>query len=289
MIKIFHYFGHILGRLPLFIQSWLGAFLGMIMFIVMTKRRSYVSHNLAKVYPDRDCNEIRKLNKGHFKHLGKLIIELLTLPALTNPSYRNRKLIFDGVEKIRETLKSGQPAMVLTAHMGNWEIMTTLAAIIDTPFSALYKEQNNIWDKIISHMRTCSGIIVIPNKKGLKGIIKALRNNELVGVLADQGGMEEYNFFSYKTRFPTGAATFHIKHKAVAFPVFGIRQDDGRTKVTVLDPVFLTEEEQSLNRETQIDTFMTKYIKILEDQVMRCPEQYYWVHDVWRDFKGARN
>lgn len=289
MITIFHYFGHLLGRLPLFMQNGLGAFLGMVMARTMSKRRKFVSHNLAKVFPDSDYHEIKRLTKLHFRHLGKLIIELLTLPALTNPFYRNRKLTFDGVQKIKDTLADGKPAMVLTAHMGNWEIMTTLAAIIDAPFSALYKEQNNIWDEIMTHMRTCSGIIVIPNKRGLRGIIKALKNNELVGVLADQGGLQEYSFFSYKARFPTGAATFHIKHKAVAFPVFGIRQDDGRTKVTVLDPVSLTEEEQTMDMKIQIDTFMTKYIKILEEQVMSCPEQYYWVHDVWRDFKGAQN
>ena len=81
MITIFHYFGHFLGRLPLFIQSTLGSLLGIIMSIVMNKRRKIVFHNLGKVYPDHTPNQIKELAKLHFRHLGQLVVELLSLPA----------------------------------------------------------------------------------------------------------------------------------------------------------------------------------------------------------------
>ena len=256
------------------------------MQITMTKRKKYVHHNLQKLYPQKDQDEIKVLSKQHFNHLGQLIIELLTLPALTNEKYRNRKINYEGIDKIKNALALGTPALILTAHMGNWEMMTTMAAIVDTPFSALYKEQNNIFDRIIAHLRTCSGMIAIPNKKGLRGVIKALQNNEIIGVVADQSRKgKEYLFFGDLARFPTGAATFHLKHKAVAFPVFAIRDKNSKIKISILDPVSLSLNEQSLDKESQIDLFMKKYITILEKQILKYPEQYYWVHDVWRDFK----
>ena len=276
-----------MGRLPLLIQKLFGQFLGFLLYAFMSKRRKYVFHNLSKAFPSKGKKEISTITKDHFIHLGHLVYELLSLPALSVKVYRDRKLTFKGIEKINKTLAHDKAAMVLTAHMGNWEIMTTMASLIDRPFSALYKEQKSIWDEIMTHLRTCSGLQVIPNKRGLKGIIRSIRNNELIGVLADQGrkGMT-LNFFGSKATFPSGAATFYVKHGVVPFPVFGTRQNDGRTLVEVLDPVVLSEEEQSLPREEQEMTFLKKYIAILERQINIHPEQYYWVHDVWRDFKG---
>jgi len=281
MVLLVRTFGHLLGRLPLAIQAALGALLGFATGVVLRRRRTIVAHNLAKAFPDRTSVDIDVLTAAHFRHLGQLVVEMLTLPAMRSPSWRARKMEFRGFEKIDRVLAEGRGAMVLTAHMGNWEIMTAIAAL-GYRFSALYKAQQSVFDRIIYDLRTTCGLRVFTRGDGLRALIKAARAGELIGVLADQGIGADIPFFGDEARFPMGAAAFHVRHGVAAFPVFGVRDEQGRVIVTVHDAI---EAPTDLPRDEAEVAFQRSYVAVLEAEVRKHPEQYYWVHDVWRDFK----
>ncbi len=282
MIVLVRLFGHVLGRLPLAFQAGLGSLLGFVLRQFLTKRRKIANSNISKAFPDLDQSKVNKLVKAHFCHIGCLIVELLSLPAMKTKKWRDRKIIFRGFKKIDEVLASGQGALVLTAHLGNWEIMTSIAAL-GYPFSALYKAQKNVFDGFLSDLRTQCGLRV-HTKDGLKAMIRATKKAELIGVLADQGRGSDFLFFGEKAVFPMGAAAFNVRHKAVAFPVFSIRNNKGQIVVTVHDAI---EIDEGMDRTESERIFQENYIKVLEREIRKSPEQYYWVHDIWRDFKES--
>ena len=284
LATLVHLFGTVLGCLPLRLQLLLGDLLGVTAWLLLRRRRSITRHNLGIAFPDLPPSELDTLVRRHFQHLGRSMIEMFSLPALRSEKRRARKITFIGFEKVDAALASGRGAMVLTAHMGNWEIMTTIAAL-GYDFSALFKPQRNIADDIMTALRTACGLKVFSRHEGLRGVIRAAREAKLVGILADQGGTETFPFFGRPAVFPPGAAAFAVRHGLAPFPIFGIRGPDGRVEIRVGDPV---EPRTDLPPEEAKADFQKRYIGVLEAAIRENPEQYFWVHDIWHDFKRRK-
>lgn len=284
LATLVHLVGTILGCLPLRLQLLLGDFLGLTAWLVLRRRRLVARHNIATAFPDLAPAELDLLVRDHFRHLGRSMVEMFSLPALRSEGRRKRKITFIGFEKIDAVLASGRGAMVLTAHMGNWEIMTTIAAM-GYDFSALFKPQRNIADDIMTTLRTACGLKVFSRHEGLRGVIRAAREAKMVGILADQGGDDRFPFFGRPAVFPTGASVFAVRHGLAPFPIFGIRQPDGRVEIRVGDPV---EPRTDLPPEEAKADFQARYIEVLEAAIRENPEQYFWVHDIWHDFKRRK-
>ncbi len=279
---LLHIFGHILGRLPLRLQVFLGNLLGYLGYLLLSSRRKITSHNLAKAFPDKSQEEIKRLTKAHFCHVGCVIIDLFSMPAMTSPALRKRKLRFHGLELLEELKIKKEGGMFLSAHMGSWESLC-IAPTKGYDVYVLYKPASYFEDLVMS-LRTACGLQLFPNDiEGLKSLLHRAYDGGMVAMLADQGRKgQTYDFFGYPARFPSGAAAFHVRHKLKAFPVFSIRGDDGCIHVKIHPPI---DVDQNLSRPEKEKQFQEKYIKILEEEVRLAPEQYYWLHDVWRDFK----
>lgn len=284
MTRLVLLLGHIVGRLPIRLQLVLGDLLGLTAWLLLRRRRLITRFNLGVAFPERSQTEIDLLVRRHFQHLGRSFFELLSLPALRDSRRRSRKITFVGFEKLDAALASGRGAMVLTAHLGNWEIMTTIAAL-GYDFSALFKPQRNLTDDIMTALRTACGLKVFSRHEGLRWVVRAAREAKVVGILADQTGDSPRSFFGRTAMFPAGASVFAIRHGLASFPIFGIRQPDGRVVVSVGDAV---EPRKDLPLEEAKADFQCRYIEILERAVREAPEQYFWVHDIWRAFKRKR-
>jgi len=281
MVFLIRLFGHGLGRLPIVVQLFFGDLLGLLAYFLVSKRRRIVQYNLSVAFGELSPVELTRLTRKHFSHLGRSFIELFSQPALGNERLRNRKIKFSGFEKIDAVLAKGQAAGILTAHMGNWELMSCIAAL-GYDLSALYKAQDTFFDRLLISLRTTCGLKVLANKDGLRTLIREIRAGHVIGILADQGGLDPFDFFGESARFPMGAAAFALRHGVVNFPVFSIRQDDGTILITVEDAII---PEALEDREATQQDFQRRYIEILENCIRKHPEQYYWVHDVWRHFK----
>ena len=280
---LLHIFGHILGRLPLRLQCAMGAFLGYVGHFFLPSRRKIAHHNLAKAFPEKSEEEIKRLTKAHFCHVGSVIIDLFSMPAMSCKHLRERKLVFSGLEMLQEMKVTNKGGLFLSAHMGSWETLCTSPSMGYDVY-VLYKTQSSYFEDLIMSLRTSCGLKLFPNDhEGLKALMHCAYDGGMVAMLADQGRKgKSYDFFGYPARFPVGAAAFHIRHKLKAFPVFSIRQPDGRVHVTVHPPI---EIDRAQKRPAKEKEFQEKYIKILEQEVTKAPEQYYWLHDIWRDFK----
>ncbi|MCP5062601.1 MAG: lysophospholipid acyltransferase family protein, partial [Ignavibacteriae bacterium] len=116
----------------------------------------------------------------------------------------------------------------------------------------------------------------------VKEIFKALKNNEVVGVVGDQRGPRKgikVKYFSKDTYTFSGTAAIALKTKSPVLVMLIVRNSIGNYE-TKIEEIQL--EELVGSKEEQIVQFNQKYMSILEKYVKQYPEQWFWMHNIWK-------
>ncbi|SMO51635.1 KDO2-lipid IV(A) lauroyltransferase [Balnearium lithotrophicum] len=188
-------------------------------------------------------------------------------------------------EEIKDLFLPVDPSVVpegggflLTAHIGNWEIMGALFSILSKgKLSVVAKPmKNKRVDKLINGIRRRFGIRVIPTGKGIE-IFKEIKKGNYVGVLLDQRPKVKEgvltSFLGRKTYTNKGLALLSIKTGKPVIPAFCFLEGE-RYRIEVYEPIY---PEWSVEELTQ------KYTSAIERAVRRHPEQWFWFHRRWRN------
>lgn len=185
--------------------------------------------------------------------------------------------------KIKEHMASGNGVVILTAHLGNWELLGARLIAEGFQLTVIGKDQHDKWiNRLMIYLRESTGVKNVPKGKGVfKPIIEALRRNELVGLLADQNaGSDGYivEFFGKPSSTFTGPTVFAAKNGAAILPVFSVRQKDNSHKVVFFEPILtsVTASEEDIKKYTK------EYTKRIEEIVREYPEQWLWLHKRWK-------
>ncbi|MCJ7752738.1 MAG: lysophospholipid acyltransferase family protein, partial [Armatimonadetes bacterium] len=134
----------------------------------------------------------------------------------------------------------------------------------------------------VRRTREMLGMKVLHRRAAVRGSLRALRNNELLGILLDQNAGDDgvfVDFFGHLASTASGAAAFALKTGAAVLPTFGVRKPDGTHAVEVSEPVPLV---NTGDRERDIRENTARYTKIIEDQIRTHPEQWFWLHKRWK-------
>jgi Kdo2-lipid IVA lauroyltransferase/acyltransferase len=269
--------------LPPGVGLFIGRRLGWLACILNKKRRAIAYSNLKAAFcSEKSPSEIRKIVKGVYRNLGQVLIEVLRFPV-TDRRYVERFVSIDGFEKVSEVRSRNNGLIMLTAHFGNWELLGLVGGFFDLPLSVLAREQKHSrLNELLNSYRAMTGSRVI--KKGLstRQLIKALRANEIVGILADQdaGKLGVFvDFFGRPTSTHSGTFIFAQKTGARVLPAFLVRQKGPYHKLKILEPI---EVKQCLDYKEEIVSGIQKFSNILESYVREFPEQWLWLHKRWK-------
>ena len=269
--------GWIISLLPRGLQLWLGNRIGDLAFVIMIRRRKITIRNMQIAFPQKDSV---KLARKCFQHYGCSLVEVFCLPFFK--STMRKWLRFEGMEIFQDLRKRNQGVILLTSHFGNWEVMSWCAQF-DLQVSGLYQRLSfRLADQLFMQLRQVAGMKLIEKKSGIREkIYKVLDEGEIMGLVGDQGRGQVLDFFGRKTNFPLGPAeTALIKEVPMIFTICVRR---GKyLDMEVLEEIRLQEgedPEQIVYNTTQV------YIKRLEQLVSEYPEQYFWLHDIWKQFK----
>ncbi len=259
-----------------------GSFLGTIAYLILNKERKKAIENLSTAFSkEMTILEIKRLCRESFQNLGINLIELLRFPKLNRENIDEFVTII-GRDRIDTALKNGKGAIMLTAHLGNWELMAVYAALKDYPTNVvarpIYYEGYN---KILVKLRESKGIKVI-YRDDVKPMLQSLKNNELLGILSDQDTVKVdglfVKFFDELAYTPTGPAALAMKTGAPLIPCFIIREN-GRHKIFVEEPLpVMTTGDK--DKDLLINTEM--YSKAIEKWVRKYPSQWVWMHQRWK-------
>ncbi|MBF0478739.1 MAG: lysophospholipid acyltransferase family protein [Candidatus Omnitrophica bacterium] len=245
-----------------------------------------VKRNLLAIDPE--MKNLDAASRAVFQNFSCYLVEFLMMFRLVNDKDLGQRFEFRGFEHIEQYVKTGKPAIILTAHIGNWELGGALLAKKGCAVTAValqHKESlvNNFFDQ----QRLLCGIEVASTAYAVKECLKALKNNRIVAIVGDKdftGSGSPADLFGHKIVLPRGAALFAQRAHVPVIPTFLIRQGQGHFVLHVYPPV--TPEDIKLEKNKKFgvyeDLIIHQYTEALEDIIKKYPSQWIVFKEFWQ-------
>ncbi|OYV64283.1 MAG: hypothetical protein B7Z72_13450, partial [Gemmatimonadetes bacterium 21-71-4] len=246
-------------------------------------RRAVVERQLRAAFPDWAPDRVTQVAHAAYQNLGRTFIETAVLPSYS----RDRVLgLFERVENweaVERAQAPGRGLILLTGHIGNWELGGAYIAARGVPLDAVARGMENpLFDAYLTRTRRRIGMHVIRDADAVREVPRALRAGRAVAFLFDQGAVGLAStwvpFFGRMAKTPRGPAVFALRLDAPMIFGAAIRQPGGRF-VLSFEPV---ETVRTGDREADVDAMVAAYTQVLERWVRRAPEQYFWHHRRWK-------
>ncbi len=272
-----------LGALPWNRAGRFGEWLGGLGYRPLRIRKDVVETQVHLAFPELAEEEVLRISRASYAQLGRLGIETALLPTLGRQEILDLVEDVSGWDVVEEGIAGGRGIILVTGHLGNWELGGAWLAARGIPVGAIVRHMANpSFDRYLNTTRASLGVRVMYDDVAGRQAPRALREGFLVAFLADQGvrGLAStfVPFFGRLAKTPRGPAVFALRLESPI--VFGasIRQPDGRFRLAFERvPVVRTGD-----RERDIDDIVARYTLALERWVRIAPEQYLWQHRRWR-------
>ncbi|MFC1829680.1 lysophospholipid acyltransferase family protein, partial [Thermodesulfobacteriota bacterium] len=221
----------LIGRIPRKTAIQLGNRLGHLLFLVDKRHRNIAIENLTHAFGDeKGPIEIRRLAKSVFMNIAQVIFEVGWSLCLDEERlFKHFEL--EGVSNLKAAYDKGRGVLALTAHFGNWELLTVAGAMSGYPLAVLYRPLDfKPLDRFFVTLRTRFGGKMIPQKRALREVLRSLKKRETVALLMDQN-VDWYegvfvDFMGRRACTNKGLALIALKSEAPVVPVFMVRQGE---------------------------------------------------------------
>jgi KDO2-lipid IV(A) lauroyltransferase len=279
-LALFAPLGWLLAHLPAPAGLWVGRRLGDLAWLALPRRRAVTRENLARAFgAERPPAALRRLARRSFEHLGMNLVETCGL-LFRPPSALLSRVDLAGGEHLEKAAGEGKGVLLLSAHLGNWELLAPAHALTAFELSVVVRPLDQpLLDRIVERFRRRSGVELIAKRRALREVLAALRRGRMVGVLLDQNAARAEGvfapFFGIPASTSKGLAVISLRTGAPVVPVFIRRADGGRHRVEVEAPL-------PVPAGGDVVAYTAAFNRAIEAAVRRAPEQWFWMHERWR-------
>jgi KDO2-lipid IV(A) lauroyltransferase len=261
----------------------IGGVLGSLIFRLDRKHRQIALSNLKTAFGTRLTEaELREIAKVSFRHFGKVFADIIKIRKMKQDKILPL-LSVEGTEHLEKAKLGGKGVLIVSAHLGNWEMATAPISQIGKVNVIARPLDNRLLEKEILQTRKKLGAHVIYKQQAARPILRALAANEMVAILIDQNTVRNLavfvDFFGKPAATTPSLAAFFIKTGAPIVPVFCYPIRGGKYHVKIHKPLEISttgEEEQDMLKITQLCT------KIIQIQIQENPKVWLWFHDRWK-------
>jgi KDO2-lipid IV(A) lauroyltransferase len=267
-----------------------GRKMGTIAFYLLWKARKIALNNLHLAFgKEKSKKEIKQICRDSFKNIGMDMTE--TARFLDYGDSHLRTLVrIDGKEHLDQVLKQGKGVIALTAHLGNFPLMSCQLVKEGYPVSVVIKLSSNVKTvKFINTLADPIGLEFIPYKPRISCVarcLQALKENRILMMQIDLDApvTEAWvDFFGYLVPTYKGPVVLSFRTGSPIVPVFIYRNSSQLHQIVIHPPLDLNITE---DRQRDITSNIAHLTKIVEAVIREHPEQWWWTT---RRFKRARD
>ena len=254
--------------LPVDLSYLLGETLAGAYYLLCAERRRAISANLSIVLgPER--KGLFRVGFRLMRNFGRNVVETFMLPHL-RPERLADMVDISGRERIDRALASNRGVILVTAHLGSWELGGAALAAMGYSITTVAGVQfSPALSPFVKKIKEDLGIDVVSSRTGVRRIVKALEDHKLVALHLDGdqyvGGVE-VDFFGRRTRLPSGPAVLAARTGAVVLPAFAIRTGKRRFRLYIEDEIPVGDCGKA--------EVTRRIVKVLEDYIRRYPDQW---------------
>ena len=268
----------LLGNLPLSVSYRMGYAVGRLLDLLLPKLRRVAARNLSAAFPRMTQAEQRGITDGVFRTVGRMLVALARFPSIKRNNVGDW-ISYQGLEHYQAAKQKGRGVLIATAHLGNWELSAFAHAIMTEPMNVMVRPLDNpLVDQLVEDRRTMSGNRLIFKRDAARSVLKALKNNEPVGILIDQNTTPAegvfIRFFGTLACAGVGFVKLAYHSQAPVIPGFALWEEATHRYVLHFLP------EVPLSGDPAEDT--QRVHSVLEEVIRRYPDQWMWIHRRWK-------
>jgi len=271
LLLFFKIIGH---KFALIISSKLFSFFG-----PLFRSKKIIYSNLTNAFPNLNEFEKKKITKTMWCNYGKILAEYVFIK-----NFREIKLeqnvVVKGQEILDEIQINKKPVIFISGHFNNFELMAMHIDKSGIDLAAIYRPLNNKYLNTIMEKIRRNYICNKQVKKGIAGtklLLKYFRNGTSIALMIDQRVSQglRSNFFNKKASTTTIPAQFIKKFKCDVVPIYIERTNNINFKITINKPIKFSDS-------SSIEVITNDLNKVLEEMILKNPEQWIWTHDRWK-------
>ena len=269
-----------------FAVGFLSDTIGWLAYYVVADARKKARKHLTMCFPQKTQQEINKIIKTIFKYEAKNFFEMLNFPKMSDKFFDSiAKMQQEQKEIFNKLLERKKGLLLLSGHIGNWEMIAAGIAKyypLNVIAKKIYIDELN--DMLVKY-RSMKNVKVILRSEpsSARKMLKALRNNEILGMLIDQDTSVQsvfVDFFGKPASTPLGLASIALKVGSPVVLSVDKRLPNGKHQFVISDEIIPPESTGDFD--TDVKNFTAKLTKYLEDFIRENPEQWVWFHERWK-------
>jgi KDO2-lipid IV(A) lauroyltransferase len=246
----------------------------------LTGSHRVAERNIRLAFPELDAAGRAELLRAQWDNLGRTFFEFPLTDRLTP---RSGRVEVEGGEQLAAIAASGRPAVFVSGHFANWELMAAVIVEAGVTCQITYRAANNPYvDRRIKEGRARYGVRLFAPKggEGARELLEAMDRGESVALMNDQkfnGGLA-VPFFGRPAHTATGPSRLALRAGVGLQPLSVQRLGGARFRVVVHEPIAL---EDTGDRAADLAAGVARVNAFVEARVRERPAEWFWVHKRW--------
>lgn len=240
--------------------------------------------NLELAFPDKPAVERDAILRRLYRHLGRQMAEFCLFPRWQQAEL-DRLMRTVGLEHYLAARAKGRGVLVLTAHLGAWELSSFGHSLAGYPMKFVIRPlDNEPLNSLVNAYRGQHGNQPIAKGDFARGLLQAMAQNETVGILLDQNTWPPQGvfvpFFGRAACTAVGPAKIAGRTGAAVVPGFTVWEEAEQRYVLRFEPEL--ELQRSGDEDADVTVNTARFTAVIERWVRRYPDQWLWVHRRWK-------
>jgi KDO2-lipid IV(A) lauroyltransferase len=274
----------LIGVLPRPLARALGMGIARVVYLLHGRLRRVGLRNLEIAFPHLARNERARILRAEFNNLGRLLAEFCLFPRYTRDNV-DRVAVYDGLENFQRANACGKGVLLLTAHLGGWEIGSFVHSLHGYPIRAVVRHLDNpALDRLVERYRTLRGNATVSKQEFARGLLAAMRDGEAVGLLMDTNMTPPQGvfvpFFGVPACTASGLARVASHTGAAVVPAFTLWDRQLRKYRVHFEPAL--ELIRTGDEEADAVSNTALFTRVIERFVNEYRDQWLWVHRRWK-------
>src|ERR1700693_4453267 len=269
---------------PRSVARSIGAFIGRLALLLTPRLAGVGDHNLRLAFPEKSAAQRQQTLRKLYRNLGWLLAEFCQMPHYT-PETPRRFIRYEGLEHCLAARDEGKGVLILTGHLGAWELSSFYHSLMGYPMSIVIRRLDNpLVDDLVNRIRCLHGNQVLHKDDFARGLLASMRRGETVGILMDtnmtppQGTFVD--FFGHSACTGSGLARVAMKTGARVLPGFLLWEEATEQYVLRFGAPLPLTSTDDVEADALAHTAM--FTKVIEDYIRQYPDQWLWVHRRWK-------
>ena len=272
-----------LGLLPRPLARQIAAKVAGVLYALSPKLRKTAETNLHIAFPEWTQAQRDAVIRNMVRNLGWMDAEFARFPKYSKANIE-KILVLDGNENFLDARKQGKGVLILTGHIGAWELSSFAHALYGYPLHFMARPlDNQRIDALVNSYRCASGNQAIFKNESARVMLKILKEAGTIGILTDQNTMPEeavfVDFFGKPASTTTGIARVALHTDAAVVPGYAVWDESiGKYRLKfepAMELIRTGDTERDVLENTQ------RFTKVIEDIIRKYPDQWVWAHGRW--------